>query len=401
LVIDAQSARPQFPEMVDFSLRAHGFETFRAELSYRLVGEPVTAGIEADVGYPTSNLSLQATLDLTTHYIPPGAQVAYYWTLTGEDVVVETPEETFTMRDDRYHWNSLSDASKRVTVHWYEGDKLFGGALRDTASDALDRLQTDTGVSLKRAADVWVYATQDDLLGALPLNIPEWVGGKAFPELALVLAAISDQEDIDTEIKRIIPHELSHLLLYQATRNPYNSPPAWLDEGLAVHNQVWQDPIEGEALKQAAEEGSLKPLKALAGSFGAYEDDAILAYAESGSVVDFLLSDSRYGPAKFAKTVAAFRDGVTYDDALKAGLGSTTDQIYEEWRDSLPYKVATAGAAPVGNPGPFKLKPTSPVGAFFLNPAPFLMAGIALFAVLFLAGAGVTIFALMRRRKRT
>ena len=57
------------------------------------------------------------------------------------------------------------------------------------------------------------------------------MGGKAFPELALVLAAIPDDETADSEIKRVIPHELSHLVLYQATRNPYNAPPPGSTKG--------------------------------------------------------------------------------------------------------------------------------------------------------------------------
>src|SRR5206468_3267671 len=264
-------------------------------------------------------LDLKATLDLSTSYIPPGSEVTYYWTLAGDAGEVYTPEKTFTMQDDRHAWKSLSDAQKRVSVHWYDGDQAFGETLRSAASNALDRVEHDIGAGLERPASVWVYASQDDLLDALPKNIPEWVGGKAFPELSLVLADISNDENANDEIKRVIPHELSHLLLYQATHNPYNIPPAWMDEGLAVHNQEWQDPAEEDALREAVEAGKLVPLRALSGSFGADEKEAILSYAESRSAIDFILRDSRYGPEKFARTVAAFRQGVTYDDAMKAG----------------------------------------------------------------------------------
>ncbi len=384
VTVEAQSAMPHFPDKVDFALNAHGFETVHASLNYRLVGEPVTEGLEADVSGATPNLDLKVALDLSTHYIPPGAEVSYYWTLKGKDTETETPEKTFVMPDDRYKWNSMADAQKRVTVHWYEGDRSFGTMIRDNASNALDRLQRDIGANQQRPTNVWVYATQDDLIGALPQNIPEWVGGKAFPDLALVLAAISSKVDTDTEIKRVIPHELSHLLLYQATYNPYNTPPAWFDEGLAVHNQQFQDPTEEQSLKQAAEDGSLKPLKALSGSFGASEDEAVLSYAESRSAVDFLLSDNRYGPAKFAKTVTAFHEGVTYDDALKAGLGATVDEINQQWRASLPYKVA----AP--NTTPNVIRNTLP------NLAPIVLIGLGVFVGLLIAGVFLAIVALRR-----
>ncbi len=358
LVVDGQSADPQFPDTIAFALRAHGFEAARAELNYRLVGDPVTAGQQVDVKEPTSQPDLKATLDLSTHYIPPGAEVAYYWTLTdGSGETVDTPAQSFTMLDERHQWQNLSDGQKRVSVHWYEGGQGFGKSLLDTASSALDRLQHDIGAKLERQANVWVYATQDELIDALPKNIPEWVGGKAFPELSLVLAAIGDDANADSEVKRVVPHELSHLVLYGATRNPYNTPPAWLDEGLAVHNQEAHDPVEEETLKAAAEDGSLVPLKALSGSFGASEEEAALGYGESRSAIDFILKDSRYGPEKFARTIAAFRNGVTYDEALQAGLGAAVDQIDQQWRLSLPYRPAARSSPALSLSSPLVLLP--------------------------------------------
>src|SRR5207237_818612 len=105
LVVDAQSADARFPDTVDFELKAHGFEASRAELSYRLTGEPVTSELHATVDKPASNLDLTATLDLSTDYIPPGSEVTYYWTLTSDTAgEAYTPEQTFVMLDDRHAW---------------------------------------------------------------------------------------------------------------------------------------------------------------------------------------------------------------------------------------------------------------------------------------------------------
>jgi hypothetical protein len=293
------------------------------------------------------------------------------------------------MLDDQHNWQTLEDAQKRVAVHWYDGSQEFGMSLQQTATTALDRLQHDINASLKREAQIWIYPTQDDLFTALPSNRPEWVGGQPFPELGVILANIAADDTAQLEIKRIVPHELSHLVLYQATRNPYNTPPLWLDEGLAVHNEEVHDPVQEEALKQAAEEGRLVPLKALAGSFGADEDTARLSYAESRSAVDFMLSDSRYGPEKFAKTIAAFRDGVTYDEAFKGGLGVTVDEIDKEWQDSLPYKPGSRSAAPSGG------KPTTPVDFSFRSPLVLVPLGACV--ALFVAGGILTLVMTARR----
>jgi Peptidase MA superfamily len=388
--VKEQDAAPHFPDSVEFTLKTSGFVAERAELSYSLVGEAVTTGLQADVAQPTADLDVSTTLDLSIYYIPPGAEVTYYWTLTsptGE--TVDTPSKTFKMLDEGYSWKTLSDPQGRVSVHWYEGGRAFGQSLLDTATGALDRLQHDIGVTIERPAEIWVYSSQDDLLGALPQNIPEWVGGKAFPELALVLASITDDDYADLETRRVIPHELSHLVLYQATRNPYNAPPAWLDEGLAVHNQEAHDPSEEDSLKTAAEQGRLLPIKALSGSFGADQETAILSYAESRSVVDFIVDDPRYGPTKLAKTVAAFKDGVTYDDALEAGLGITVDELDKEWRAFLPYKEGSQNSAPK------QVGPTSPAAWA----SPLAMLGLGIFLGFFLAG-GLLLVVLLALRKR-
>ena len=205
VVVDVQSAKPSFPDTVEFDLQAHGYDTARAELNYRLVGDPVTVGQQAPIASTTNTLDLQVTLDLATHYIPPGAEVAYHWTLTGEQGDVETPESTFIMPDNRYTWHALTDTQRRVTVHWYEGDNTFGTTLLTTASDAFDRLEQATGATPNRMANIYIYATQDDLINALPKNIPEWVGGKAFPELSLILGAISGESDYESKLSASSP----------------------------------------------------------------------------------------------------------------------------------------------------------------------------------------------------
>jgi hypothetical protein len=375
--VEAQDVRVDFPGTVEFTLRAAGFDTERAQVNYTLVGDPVTSGVQAAMSGPSSDLNLSVALDLSVDYIPPGTKVEYYWTLTsptGE--TADTPVQTFRLLDDRFDWRERSDGEGRVTVHWYEGSDAFGKTLADTAAGALDRLRHDIGAGPDRPVDVWVYPSQDVLLEALPRNVPEWVGGKAFPELALVLAAIEDNEYSELEIKRVVPHELSHIVLYQATRNPYNAPPGWLEEGIAVYNQEAQDPAEEEALKQAAQANALPPLRALSGSFGADEEAALVSYAQSGSVVDFILNDPRYGPAKLARTVAAFKEGVTYDEALKEGLGVSVDGLDEHWRQALPYKPSAPG---------------------WLDPLAF--GAIAAGAALFVAG-GVVAFVVWRRRSR-
>ncbi len=395
--VEVQEADPKFPNTVDFVLRLKEYAAKRAILNYRPVGRQITSEQEAEIKTPAPGTDIKVTLDLSTHYMPPGVEVEYYWTLfDAAGGTTDTAVKTFKLLDERYSWQTLTDAQNGVSVHWYavrfqEGGSPFGKRLLDTSSQALDRLEREIGASLDRPADIWVYATQEELASALFEFNPEWVGAQAFPDLGLILAAIADDEAAEDETSRLLPHELSHLVLYQATRNPYNSPPTWLDEGIAVHNQEVRYPDEEAVLREAASEGRLVPLKALSSPFGADEETSLLSYAQAGSVIDFVVEDKRYGPQKLSRTISAFREGVTYDEALQAGLGVTVDELDEHWRDSLPYEVVAPAA-------PQSTQPSSNRQTFTWSNSPLVLVPLFVCALMVLAGGILTVVMLARRR---
>jgi hypothetical protein len=83
--------------------------------------------------------------------------------------------------------------------------------------------------------------------------------------------------------------------------------------------------------------------------------------------------------------VAAFREGVTYDEAFEAGLGVTVEEIDEQWRASLPYEVIATDSFVV----------TTSMWDVLI----WIAAALAL--VLFTAGALLTATILLRRRRPT
>src|SRR6185312_736627 len=92
-----------------------------------------------------------------------------------------------------------------------------------------------------------------------------------------------------SEIERILSHEAVHLIVHQATENPFNEPPPWLDEGLATYYQAVADPRFGPVLQHAVSSGTLIPIKALNSSFPDDANQALQSYAESESIVNFIL----------------------------------------------------------------------------------------------------------------
>lgn len=341
-----QSVEPDFPDVVTFTLRTAGFEAEEVELLYTMPGDAYSDSESVGLDAPTSAVSVTLPLELYDYYMPPDTEIAYRWKLyspTGAFAI--TPQQTFTMTDGRFEWKSITDEAGRIQVHWYAGANDFGSEVLAVATRALDRLEATIGLTLDTPARLWVYADEFDWMPAQPYDTPEWAGGRAYPEWSLTMLNISEGIMRDKNIRRAVPHELSHLAFYQATHNPRNSgelPPSWLDEGIAMWGQENLDPNKDlRPVRLAATEGTLIPLEEMERTFAEAEDlgTVDLAYAQSRSVVEFLLTDSRYGREKLARLFEAFRTQPDSESALQAALGVSTRELDRQWREALPYDM--------------------------------------------------------------
>jgi hypothetical protein len=164
-----------------------------------------------------------------------------------------------------------------------------------------------------------------------------------------------------SEAKRIIPHELSHQVLHQAVENPYGGTPLWFDEGLAVHNQETLDSVFPQMLEQAARTDQLIPLEALASSFPADPNRALLSYAQSNSVIEYIIDE--YGTDELEQLVVAFREATPVDEAIPQVLDLSVDELHAEWRETLPpaqVSVPLEGSPSVAPPDRFRGEPVLP-----------------------------------------
>jgi hypothetical protein len=326
------AAQVEFPSRITFSLVAQneGAPITEAALLYG----PTRADTRTIVPLsftPGRSIEVQHVLDTRIYHLPVGTEVSYSWLLrdaAGNEF--ETPVNELIYHDDRFTWQQRSE--RGITVYWYEGGEGFGNVLLETATSALDRLQTETGVVQIDPIKIYIYANTGDMRAALRSNSVEWVGGQAVPSLGLIIGAIAPDR-ID-EVGRIVPHELSHQVLYQATENPYGGVPLWFEEGLAVYNQEAVDDYFPDVIDAAARSDTLVPLEALAASFPTDPDRALLSYAQSHSVVDYIIDT--YGTDKLTELVDAFSEATPVDEALPQVLGLTVDELDAAWRETLP-----------------------------------------------------------------
>ena len=117
------------------------------------------------------------------------------------------------------------------------------------------------------------------------------------------------------------------------TFNPYSDLPTWLNEGLAMYAEGKLEPELVDILSNAAAKGTLISVRSLSSPFSAYAKESSLAYAQSYSLVKFLIN--RYGQAKMFKLLSTFKSGSGYDAALTRVYGFDMDGLNTRWQDYI------------------------------------------------------------------
>lgn len=340
VTVTTNAATSNFPDGIELKLEADSAEPItHIELLYQ-TADLETLNLAVPDFQPGTHVEITHLLDFRLNYQPSGVDITYRWRFTDDQgVVTETAPTSLLWSDNRFDWQTVS--SDNVTVYAYNQNEAFNKIILDSAQSTVDRLSKEFGVQQTAPIRIWVYNSQRDFEATQQGNSSHWVAGTAYPQLHVILAILP--EGNKREVGRVIPHEISHQLLNQATKNPFNAPPTWLDEGLAVFNQDNGNEDFPAMVENAAEKGHLFSIRALNSSFPYDAADAALAYAESYSVVRFILD--RYGEAGLAAVIRAYPQGVSHDDALRMGIGVDIDELDRLWKESLNYPGDTPRGA--------------------------------------------------------
>ena len=167
----------------------------------------------------------------------------------------------------------------------------------------------------------------------------EWTGGVAFARYGIIAIGI----DPDNLLwgKRSIAHELTHLVVHQMTSNPYIDLPTWLDEGLAMYTEGTLGVGFVDYLDKAITQDSLISVRSLSSPFSAYAEESYLSYAQSYSLVEFLIAS--YGQGKMLELLTTFSQGSGYDGALEKVYGFDMDGLDALWQDYVVNRYRNAG----------------------------------------------------------
>lgn len=339
------SVEVAFPYQLVFSLEAESdVDITDIRLHYRVDHEKfavVTSEIIIEF-VPSSRVTAGWTWDMIkSGGLPPGTTIEYWWTLIDAgDNRIETERYSIQFNDERYQWRSLIEGD--ITIYWYSGDDSYAHQLMTVAQEALVRLAVDTGANLQRPVKLYIYASTQDLQGAM-IFPQEWTGGVAYNSYGVVAIGIN-AGNMEWG-KRTVVHELTHLITHQMTYNPYNSLPVWLNEGLSMYAEGEMEPLFENYLEQAVINDELISVRSLASPFSATTHISYLSYAQSMSIVEFLIDN--YGREKMLEMLNTFRQGSSYDGALIKVYGFNMNGLNDLWQTYITsiYKPELAGVS--------------------------------------------------------
>ena len=323
--------------------------TFGQTLTFQLTGDNEFTDVEqlvlffrseGSVNTYTADLPITAVsdwpvthdVDLTSLRLPPFVEIRYWWRITlADNSIIDLPSQTIYYADDQFDWQTLTQQG--ITVNWVGDGVVLGQTALDIVAESLPRLRQVLPIPDDVAFDLYLYPTSADLRAALRLTGRDWVGAHAHPELGVLLVTAVNPRTAPTDLRQSIPHEMAHLFLYQATGPNYERIPQWFNEGLATYMESSPNPAYEILLQEAVNGRITIPLTDLCHTFPAREERALLAYAQSDSLVGYI--QAHYGNQGLRALVAAFADGADCQTGVQRALGLSLTELNQAWLQSL------------------------------------------------------------------
>jgi len=296
--------------------------------------------------------------DLRREPLPPFAPLTFWWEVQDRDGNWwSTERRTVRYLDNRVAWRTISTGPLRL--HWHAGDPGLARSALELARQSLARIGGPLGYQTAEPIELFWYTDRELARAAFRMAGLE-IGGEVRPRWrAVILIASADGAGLEI-LRRLIPHELTHVILDDlAGGRPL---PAWLDEGWALLNEGWPDPALLRALQEPRLEGV--SLATLCGDFPSDPLRAPQAYALSWAVVRYI--QDREGIGGLRRLLEAYAEGVSCENGVRRILGRSLARLESEAEAAL--QAQPPGWSVVESLGPWILL------FFLLSLGPVLLA---------------------------
>ena len=279
-------------------------------------------------------------------YIPVFSTIEYWYNIKFQDgSQKQSPKERFIYQDNRFEWDHVQ-FDDNYQIYWTEGNLAFGQAVYDSIQQSIDSYSKYLDLPAPDTLYVYIYRNDSQLQMALNITNARWIAGHANPAENIIVTSIPTGTGDLLDIKRQIPHELTHIRLYYYLDENYANLPAWYNEGLASLAELYYLPEYREILDAAWKNDNLIPMSNLCSTFPSEPNLAGLAYAQAESFVRFLYN--QYGKDGLQRLLDAYKQGHTCSNSLQEAFNLDLDELQKEWYQDtfnssiLPQSLNTA-----------------------------------------------------------
>jgi hypothetical protein len=339
--VRSNTAANRFPDGIQFSvfLNGGGANITDVRLRYRILPDGVNASVKPTC--TSGNSTCQVTVGNTAQvYMVPGAEIVYSWEATDDaGGKLTTPDQTIVYQDDRFQWDHITEGN--LTVYFYFGDIDSQQTVLRTAQETVSKQSQLLRTTVDFPVKIWVYKSAQEMAPAIASRRGNG-GNNSVQTLGEVGASDTALVSRDTDFLNIVRHELTHIVTRAATRNHIVEIPVWINEGLSIYAQTDLLPDEKSALGIAIQRNRALPITSLGASARGTSDVVSLFYAQSGSIIGFMINT--YGGDTFADFIQALARDTT-DGALNSVYGFDQLGLENAWRKAvgLPEVGASAG----------------------------------------------------------
>ncbi|MBI5934539.1 MAG: hypothetical protein HY867_12610 [Chloroflexi bacterium] len=263
--------------------------------------------------------------------MPPQLPVSYKWEAKNINGGYHKFSEVQTIiySDSNYAWESLS--SKGLTIWWHDHPKDFGEHVMTIAETSIQNQSKIFGMELPYPIQIVIENSQEEFL-SWNTQFPSLGSVLTYYRFGLTIQIIEPETKPQWQeylLSDIIPSGISHLYFFEASGRKQKSPPEWLEAGLTKYNELHPHEPEWAMVRDAIKQGGLIPLSELRNDFDEDDIQIYLAYAESYTVIEYIISV--YGEEGLHTLFENYRNYKTSDEAFEAAFGKNVAEVEADW----------------------------------------------------------------------
>ena len=230
-----------------------------------------------------------------------------------------------------------SIGAEHLEIRYWPHHEEIALAVRDTAQHDLKQLGETLDLPIEGTVLIEIVRSHREFNERVGSKVPRWtLGISRHHRKHIVLKPLYGEN-----MRRLVTHELTHVVLDMKMARTRGEPPRWVHEGLAQWMEGEMTAAQKDTLGRAAVEGNLLRLDQLEKAFGGKREMVDLAYAQSYTLVAFIIQKGPDGA--LGRFLHYLMDTGDEQLALRRAMGQALPVIEKHWMQNTRNEYLARG----------------------------------------------------------